>query len=315
MGKLQFIQETVARLDNLYKLADAPPIEIENGGLYSKKIDTKSKSKLAGKEVLASSGDTHPEVYEMFQAEILKDGSTVHKPFKPLAYSLLCWIKSQGYPDQIDLSDDSDRATYSFTMDSHGDFKYSCYFELIEEAGLAMYYMYFYEENFDVNDFETIKLLVDINQRLNVGQFQYVDTEDGAILRYFASICMKDIASEDPQYSGPFQIHPNVFENLVSYGRIYMNRYSESFRERDIDTIGVKLSDSPANTEDDASNSSLDSWVSAASKPDSEGEYEVTSGEIGWPLPMPPTFQAHWKKGKWLNSEGNKINIKYWRKI
>jgi hypothetical protein len=92
-----------------------------------------------------------------------------------------------------------------------------------------------------------------------------------------------------------------------------MNRYSEAFRERDIDTVGVKLFDSSADTEDDASNSSLDSWVPVASKPDTEGEYEVTSGEIGWPLPMPATFHAHWKKGKWLDNEGNKIDIKYWR--
>ena len=243
MGKLQFIQETVSKLDSLYKLADDHPNELKNDGSDSKKIAKKSKSKNAVKEAPASNNDSLPDVYPMLQNEILEDGSSVSKPFKPLAYSLLCWIKGQGYPDQIDLSDDSDRASYSFTMDSHGDFKYSCYFELIEEAGLAMYYMYFHEEYFDANDFNTLKLLVDINQRLNVGQFQFVDTEQGAVLRYFSSICMKDIASTDPNYSGPFQIHPNMFENLVNYGRTYMNRYLESFREGDIDTVGVKLSD------------------------------------------------------------------------
>lgn len=313
MGKLQFIQDAVTQLDSLYVLADEHAVLKAKEAKSEKNSTKKSKSQTMSIDKSQQIPEGPPPVFPMYQGETLEDGSIVHKPFKPLAYSLLCWIKSQGYSDQIDLSDDSNRASYSFTMDSHSDFKYSCYFELIEEAGLIMYYMYFHEENFDTYDFETIKLLVDINMRLNVGQFQYIDTEAGAILRYFASACMKDIASEDPEYSGPFQIHPNIFQNLVSEGSVYMNRYSESFRERDIDTVGVKLFDSSDDTEDDVSNSSLDSWVPVASKPDTEGEYEVTSGEMGWPLPMPVTFHAHWKKGKWLDSEGNKIDIKYWR--
>jgi hypothetical protein len=172
-----------------------------------------------------------PDVIPTTQVEQDQDGNSIVKTFKPLAYSLLCWIKSKGLPDQINLNADSSEAEYSFTMDSHDpSFKYHCFFNLDEGSGLIRYYIYFDDEYFDANDFDVLKLQASINLRLSVGQFQFIETNSGYVLRFYASISVQGIASDDPKYEGPFQIHPVLYDRLFSIGADCMNIYLESFR-------------------------------------------------------------------------------------
>ncbi len=184
-----------------------------------------------------------PQVYPMSQAEVLEDGTTAYKRFKPLAYALLCWIKDKGLNDQINLSDDGNSAAYSFTMDSHDpSLKYQCYFEL-DEPAIIRYYIYDFDDHFETNDTDIYQFLANVNLRLLVGQFQLVTSEDKTVLRYYSSIDVTGIASEDPDYEGPFQIHPLLFERLFIAGADCMNRYLEAFRTGDMNTVGIKLSD------------------------------------------------------------------------
>lgn len=255
-----------------------------------------------------------PDVIPTTQVEQDKDGNSIVKKFKPLAYSLLCWIKSKGMPDQINLNVDSSEAEYSFTMDSHDPgFKYQCFFNLDEGSGLIKYYIYFFDEHFDADDFDVLKLLAEINLMLPVGQFQFVETNSGHVLRYYASVSVQGIASDDLEYEGPFQIHPFLYDRLFSIGADCMNRYIESFRTGDIDTVGIRLSDSSIDSDENSSESE-NSWISADTKPEKEGKYEATIDKVGWPNPMPSVINAYWNTKKWIDNEGKNVKIKYWRK-
>ena len=55
------------------------------------------------------------------------------------------------------------------------------------------------------------------------------------MLRYYSSIDVRGIASEDPEYSGPFQISPILYERLKRMGADSMNRYLECFKIGDLD--------------------------------------------------------------------------------
>ena len=218
-------------------------------------------------------------------------------------------------PDQINLNVDSSEAEYSFTMDSHDPgFKYQCFFNLDEGSGLIKYYIYFFDEHFDADDFDVLKLQADINLMLPVGQFQFVETNSGHVLRYYASVSVQGIASDDLEYEGPFQIHPFLFDRLFSIGADCMNRYVESFRTGDIDTVGIKLSDSLIDPDDNSSNSE-NSWISVDTKPEKEGDYEATIDKVGWPNPLPSVMNAYWNNSKWIDKDGRNVKIKFWRKF
>jgi ribosome-binding factor A len=166
----------------------------------------------------------------------------------------------------------------------------------------------------DADDFDVLKLQADINLMLPVGQFQFVETNSGHVLRYYASVSVQGIASDDLEYEGPFQIHPFLYDRLFSIGADCMNRYVESFRTGDIDTVGIKLSDSLIDPDDNSSNSE-NSWISVDTKPEKEGDYEATIDKVGWPNPMPSVMNAYWNNSKWIDKDGRNVKIKFWRKF
>ncbi len=177
-----------------------------------------------------------PDVIPMYQEEVTEDGKHYVKRFRPLGYSLLSWVKGQGFTDKLDLHEDTGEVAYSFTMDTlDGESQFNCYFNLEENTGLIRYYMYFFDEYFDEPNFEMYKLLLAVNSELRVGQFQLMHTENGYVLRYYSSIDVRGIASEDPEYSGPFQIPPILYERLKRMGADSMNRYLDCFRTGDLD--------------------------------------------------------------------------------
>lgn len=173
-----------------------------------------------------------PEVIPYFQTATLGDGENVTKRFKPLSYAMLCWLKMNGEKDSIDISDDENSAQYEFSMDSMDQsFKYKCYFNTYEENGLITYCIYYLEAPFNISELgdEIYKLLAEINLQLQVGQFQFVGDGDEKTLRYYSSIDLKGVASEDPDYEGPFHIYPRSFERLFTQGANAVNLYIDNF--------------------------------------------------------------------------------------
>jgi len=221
MGKLQFIQDTVSKLDKLYRLADNQ-FESEEQGALKPKPKSKSKS------------DDIPPVIPLTQSEELEDGTIVNKKVKPLTYSLMSWVKRyMNLPDTINIAEDENSAQFEISIPSPDeDFSYSCFFETDEENGLIKFYIYYFEDQIPKNKENKVKnLILDQNLQCLTGQFQIVDSESGKFIRYYTGISVKDIASEDPNYSGEFQISPRLFKNIFDDGSIYMNIFIGEFKE------------------------------------------------------------------------------------
>jgi|GEM_PF-3430778 len=195
----------------------------------------KNDKKSVPKKSSSKKPDVPPPVIPLTQIEIDEDGKSILKKVKPLTYSMMSWVKrTLNLPDSIDISDDENYAEYSIDVPSlDGDFDYKCYFNTDEINGLILFYIYYFDEVIPKGKQSKInKLILDKNLECNTGQFQLVNSDkDNKILRYFAGISVKGLASEDPNYSGDFQISPKLFDNLYKDGFDAMNKHIDDFIE------------------------------------------------------------------------------------
>jgi len=76
---------------------------------------------------------------------------------------------------------------------------------------------------------------------LSKGHFQIIETDESAFLRYIAGISLKGIASDDPEYTGDFQISPKIYDNIFRDGFTAFNSYIDEF----IDLLEDWLIDKP----------------------------------------------------------------------
>lgn len=180
------------------------------------------------------SNDATPEVFPCYQTSYDDNGQVLTKRFKPLAYMLLSWIKMSGYADSIDISDDENSSQYEFSFDSlDGESVYKCYFNTYEKTGLISFCIYYTDEPFEIDALgESIYcLLSDVNNNLSSGQFQLVGEGNSKTLRYYSAVDLEGIASTDPDYEGPYQIHPLICQQLFANGVSAVNNYIDRFIE------------------------------------------------------------------------------------
>jgi hypothetical protein len=172
-------------------------------------------------------------VIPLTQTEVREDGTVVSKRVKPLAYSLINWVKRyKNLPDTIDIADDEDSAQFEILVNSYdGKFAYPCYFNTDEENGFIMFYMYYYDDLISkLKEEKVIKLVLDQNLLCITGQIQIIEGESGKSIRYYSGICVKGIASDDPNYTGEFQISPLIYQNMFDNGINFMNNFVQEFR-------------------------------------------------------------------------------------
>lgn len=175
-----------------------------------------------------------PEVFPCYQTSHDENGTVLTKRFKPLAYMLLSWIKMSGHADSIDISNDENSSQYEFSLDSlDGESVYKCYFNAYEETGLISFCIYYTDEPFEIDALgESIyALLSTVNNNLSTGQFQLVGEGNSKTLRYYAAVDLEGIASSDPSYEGPHQIHPLICQQLFVNGASAVNCYLDKFIE------------------------------------------------------------------------------------
>lgn len=180
------------------------------------------------------STDSIPPVIPLTQTEVRDDGSVVTKRVKPLTYALMNWVKRyMDLPDTIDIADDEDSAQFQISVPSYDeDFSYSCYFNTDEDGGYIMFYMYYFDEVIpEDKEGEVKNLILERNIQCLTGQVQIIEGESGKSIRYYSGICVKGIASEDPNYSGEFQISPQLYQNMFESGVNFMNIFVDEFRE------------------------------------------------------------------------------------
>ena len=63
------------------------------------------------------------------------------------------------------------------------------------------------------------------------GQVQMVSNSTSRLIRYYSGLCVEGIASEDPEYSGEFQISPLLYQNMLSCGFIFMNKFIDELKK------------------------------------------------------------------------------------
>lgn len=230
MGKLQFIQETVKHLDNLYSLAET---RLESEEMIESKPTKKASKKSDGTS--STSNKTPPPVIPLTQSEILEDGSLVNKRVKPLTYALMAWVKTyMGLPDTIDISDDEDHGQFEVSVpDLNEEFEFKCYFNTNEEHGLIAFYIYYFDEPIAAEDSERVReFIFEKNMECLTGQIQLVEGADSTqIVRYYSGIFVNGIASDDPNYSGEFQISPRLYQNMFEQGFKCMNTFIPELQE------------------------------------------------------------------------------------
>lgn len=231
MGKLQFIQESVNHLDKLYRLAETK-VEPEQ---ETESKSTKKTSKKADVNSSATPSKTPPPVIPLTQSEILEDGSLVNKRVKPLTYALMSWVKNDmGLPDTIDISDDEDYGQFEVSIpDLNEEFEYKCYFNTNEIHGLIAFYIYYFDEPIAATDSAKVKeFIFQKNMECLTGQIQLVDNSDSTqVIRYYSGIFVNGIASDDPDYSGEFQISPKLYKNMFEQGFECMNNFIPELKE------------------------------------------------------------------------------------
>ena len=230
MGKLQFIREIAHHLDNLYKLAETRVgVEVNKESKPAKKSTKKSDVNLSAKN------NKVPPVIPLTQSEMLEDGSMINKRVKPLTYALMAWVKTyMGLPDTIDISADENYGQFEFSVpDLNEEFQYKCYFNTNEVDGLISFYIYYFEESIEVDDSARVRdFIFQKNLECLTGQIQLVESADSTqVLRYYSGIYVNDIASDDPNYSGDFQISPKLYKNMFEQGFKYVNAFIPELRD------------------------------------------------------------------------------------
>ncbi len=178
--------------------------------------------------------DDVPPVIPLIQSETRDDGTVLTKRVKPLTYSLINWVKRYlNLPDTVDISDDEDSAQFQITISSPDEeYSYSCYFNTDELNGYIMFYMYYFDDLIPKNKEKQIKdLIFERNSECLTGQVQIVTGDAQKSIRYYSGICVKGIASEDPNYSGEFQISPMLYQNMFDNGYSFMNNFIQEYKQ------------------------------------------------------------------------------------
>ena len=175
-----------------------------------------------------------PEVIPFIQTEMNEDGVAVNKTVKPLTYSLMSWVKgTMNLPDTIDISDDENSAEWAIDVPSLDEsFEFKAIFETYEDSGLIRFFIYYLDEPIPEDLIDSVKhFILDKNLYCLTGQLQILDTGEVKFLRYVSGISVAGIASEDPDYSGDFQIKPKLYDNMFSVGFGFMNEIIDEFKD------------------------------------------------------------------------------------
>jgi hypothetical protein len=232
MGKLQFIQDTVTQLDDLYVRANDQVVTTEKEPVSMSASAKKGKEKSKGNDDSSSTSEGPPPVFPMTQSEVREDGTVVNKRVKPLTYSLMSWLKNyMGLPDSIDISDDENHAQLEISLDH--DYEFKCYFNTDETSGIIGFYIYHFDDLVPEEKVAEIKeLILSKNIEHVTGQVQLISSSSTAqAVRYYHGVCVKGIASEDPNYSGEFQISPQLYQNMFEQGLETMNAFVPELQE------------------------------------------------------------------------------------
>ena len=171
-----------------------------------------------------------PQVFPMVQTSVDDYGHTVTKTVKPITYALMSFIKRDLHmPDIINISDDENRSQCSIEIpyadNDDDDLYFESLFDVFEDREFITFDVYIgsFELNQSQSD-ELKNLILLTNTRLVTGNFQIVDN---STIRYHVSIDFTDVASKDPNYSGPFLVHPQLIKNIYNYGVSASRRFSK----------------------------------------------------------------------------------------
>lgn len=232
MGKLQSTQETVSKLDHLYKIAEQQSKSSQNGATKSKSVKGPKARK---KNAASPSTISPPPVIPLIQTEIGEGGEVTTKRVKPLTYSLMTWVKRyMDLPDTIDISDDEDHAQFEVSVpDLNEEFEFKCFFNTEEKIGLIAFYIYNFDDLISMEKAPEVKeFILQKNMECLTGQVQLIESPlEGFVIRYYSGIFVKGIASEDPNYSGEFQVSPQLYQNMFEQGFECMNGIIPQLKE------------------------------------------------------------------------------------
>jgi len=194
--------------------------------VVSKKTKTSTHKNKPNKQMI-------PPVIPMTQIEIDEEGKTISKKVKPLTYSLMSWVKrTMKLEDTIDISDDENSSQWSVNVPSlDNEFEFKSLFYVDEIQGLILFYIDYFNESVEKSRITKAKnFILEKNLLCGTGQFQLIESEEGDIyLRYLSGISVKGIASENPNYSGEFQISPKLYDNMFKDGFDVMNSVTDEF--------------------------------------------------------------------------------------
>jgi hypothetical protein len=136
-------------------------------------------------------------------------------------------------PDTIDISENENSAEWVIDVPSLDQtFEFKAIFETYEETGLIRFFIYYFEASISDDIIDSVnEFILQKNFYCPTGQLQILDNGQVRFLRYVSGISVSGIASEDPNYSGDFQINPKLFDNMFIDGFNFMNEVIEEFKD------------------------------------------------------------------------------------
>jgi hypothetical protein len=170
-----------------------------------------------------------PDVIPMTQIAQTEDGQAVVKRVRPLTYALLTFVKSiLNMEDTVDISDDESSAQWGIEI-SIGEEKLTASFITFEDDCLITFDIYFGQFSLSPKQLKDIEhFIIETNNKLIIGHIQIADD----YIRYHSSIDVSGIASDDPEYSGPHVIPPQLLANMFEYGNDVAERFSKELAEK-----------------------------------------------------------------------------------
>jgi hypothetical protein len=171
-----------------------------------------------------------PEVIPMTQISFDENGETVTRKVKPLTYALISFVKvNLGLEDTVNISEDELSAQWSSEYNFDDEkFNIHIFINVNEESGIISLDIYPTEFEVDnLNPDYLVNFIIEKNIDLASGQFQSANGH----FRYHSSIDVEGIASDDPEYTGPHLIHPQLIVNMFNYGQSAMGNAINQFNE------------------------------------------------------------------------------------
>jgi hypothetical protein len=171
-----------------------------------------------------------PEVIPMTQTSFDGNGEIVTRKVKPLTYALISFVKvNLGLKDTVDISEDELSAEWRLEYDFDDEkFNILISINVNEESGIIS--LDIYPTKFQINNLNPdylVNFIIEKNIDLISGQFQ---SKNGHF-RYHSSIDVEGIASDDPKYTGPHLIHPQLIVNMFNYGQSAIGNAINEFNE------------------------------------------------------------------------------------